>query len=338
MKNTKTMMKRQMLVCLLAVCFYCTAGAQRRMHGHETLDPMVHDPVMIKEGDTFYLYYTGWGVGAMTTTDLKTWRFENNVFPEPPQWAMDTVPGYRGHTWAPDIIYHNGNYHLFYSCSTFGKNTSAIGHAVRSTLAPNDSLPWTDTGMVLRSAPGDNYNAIDPNVVIDENNVPWMSFGSFWGGIQLVQLTDDLTGIAPGASVRTICNRLADGAANADNRRSNAVEAPFIFRHGDYYYLFVSFDYCCRGLRSNYKVVVGRSGHVAGPYLDREGRDMASGGGTLLIASDSRHVAVGHSAVCHTDDADYFLAHGYSRERNGRSLLVIRRMEWDDEGWPLLCE
>ena len=166
------------------------AGLDR---GRVVSDPWVHDPVMAKEGDTYHLYFTGRNISSMSSKDLASWRFERSVFSRPPQWAMDSVRGYKGHTWAPDIIYHKGYYHIFYSCSTFGKNTSAIGHAYRKTLSPEVQEPWTDTGAVIVSHPGDNYNAIDPNVVIDDDGHPWMAFGSFWGGIQLVRLTDDMS-------------------------------------------------------------------------------------------------------------------------------------------------
>lgn len=331
-------MKRLFLICAITVCFSHVVYPQKRARHGETREPMVHDPVMAKERDKFYLYFTGWNVSAMSTKDMKTWYYEQDVFRNPPHWAMDSVPGYKGHTWAPDVIYHDGKYHMFYSCSTFGKNTSAIGHAYRTTLEPNDSLPWTDTGMVIVSRPGDNYNAIDPNIIIDEDNTPWMSFGSFWGGIQLVRLSEDMTGIVASDTVHTICSRVGGRRSNPDNRISNAVEAPFIFRHGGYYYLFVSFDYCCRGINSNYKVMVGRSRRVEGPYLDKEGRDMADGGGSLLIADDKDHVAIGHCSVYHFDGKDYFLAHGYSREHDGRSMLVLKEMQWNEDGWPVLLD
>lgn len=327
---------RQLILFAMAACLSAPACSQHRERGGETREPMVHDPVMAKEGDTFYLYFTGWNISSMSTKDLKTWRFGKEVLAQTPQWAQDSIRGYKGHTWAPDVLRYGGNYHMFYSCSTFGKNTSAIGHAWRPTLDPGDPRPWTDTGPVIQSRPGDNYNAIDPNVVVGEDGTPWMTFGSFWGGIQMARLTDDLATVAPGDSVRTICSRLAKGQRNADNRSENAVEAPFIFRHGEYYYLMVSFDYCCRGEKSNYNVVVGRSRLVAGPYVDKDGRDMASGGGSLLIASDGDKVAVGHCSAYHFDGKDYFLAHGYSREKHGRSLLVLKEIVWDADGWPVL--
>ena len=116
-----------------------------------TDSPLVHDPVMAKQGDTYYLFATGEGVSVMSSKDLKTWKFEKPVFAEAPQWAVEAVKGYKGHTWAPDIIYHNGQYHLFYSCSAFAKNTSVIGHAKKPTLDPAEpDLKWTDHGKIIQ--------------------------------------------------------------------------------------------------------------------------------------------------------------------------------------------
>lgn len=309
------------------------AGLDR---GRVVSDPWVHDPVMAKEGDTYHLYFTGGNISSMSSKDLASWRFERSVFSRPPQWAMDSVRGYKGHTWAPDIIYHKGYYHIFYSCSTFGKNTSAIGHAYRKTLSPEVQEPWTDTGAVIVSHPGDNYNAIDPNVVIDDDGHPWMAFGSFWGGIQLVRLTDDMSATLKPEKLYTICTRRFDGQADVPSMPENAVEAPFIFKHGGYYYLFVSYDFCCRGLKSNYKVVVGRSKDVTGPYVDKEGRKLTQGGGSLVIGQNDDFVAIGHSAAYHFDGKDYFMAHGYSRTEDGASKLFLREMTWDEAGWPVV--
>lgn len=332
-------MKKLLLLSGCALWLFPFAGTAQDWMPRDTrtmTDPMVHDPVLAQEGNTYYLFSTGRNLTCMSSEDLKKWRFEPQVFTDAPRWAMDSVPGYEGHTWAPDILYYKGNYHLFYSCSTFGKNTSAIGHAFRSTLDPNDPEPWTDTGAVIVSRSTDDYNAIDPNVVVDENGVPWMTFGSFWGGIRMVQLTEDMASCAQPENVYTLCTRKYvpdDGVPQPDQ---NAVEAPFIFRHDGFYYLFVSYDFCCRGLRSNYRVVVGRSADVCGPYVDREGRSLMQGGGTPVVSSDNDFVAIGHSAAYRLGDKDYFLAHGYSRRQNGASKLFLKEMDWDEEGWPVL--
>lgn len=324
------------LLALILALVPAACVAQKEMKHRIVEAPMVHDPVMIKQDNTYYLYSTGWNISCMSSTDLKKWRFEKPVFNAPPMWAMDSVNGYKGHTWAPDVIYHNGRYHMFYSCSTFGKNTSAIGHAVTTSLHPGDSARWEDTGAIITSRPGLSYNAIDPAVIIDQQGKPWMTFGSFWGGIQLVELSSDLTSLASGAACKTICTRQGAVINYHGIPKDNAVEAPFLFYHEGYYYLFVSFDFCCRGLKSSYKVMVGRSKSIQGPYLDKQGVDMAQGGGSLLLASTPQYIALGHCAVYHYDGKDYFLAHGYSRSEDGASKLLLTTMEWDAQGWPQL--
>ena len=203
-------------------------------------------------------------------------------------------------------------------------------------MSPASDEPWTDTGAVIVSHARDNFNAIDPNIVIDEEGNPWMTFGSFWGGIQLVRLTEDLTSTLKPEKLYTICTRQFEGASDVPSRSVNSVEAPFIFKHGGYYYLFVSYDFCCRGLKSDYKVVVGRSTRVTGPYVDKDGRELTRGGGSLVVDSNDEFVAIGHSAAYHFDGKDYFMAHGYSLSEDGASKLFFREMTWDEEGWPLV--
>ena len=117
----------------------------------------------------------------------------------------------------------------------------------------------------------------------------------------------------------------------------NPVEAPFIFRHGEYYYLFVSWDYCCKGMNSSYKVVVGRSRNIEGPYLDRNGNDMADLGGTLVIEGDKKEFeAAGHCSAYSFQGKDYFICHGYSVALKGASILICKEISWTPDGWPTL--
>ena len=310
--------------------------------------PMVHDPVMAQENDTFYLFSTGHGIQQMTSADLENWKWHRGgMLTEIPEWTRDSVPGFKSHIWAPDVIRWHNRWWMMYSCSTFGKNTSAIGLLSSPSLANPE---WKDLGCVVTSHGKENtavhaytnYNAIDPNIIIDENDQPWLSFGSFWDGIQLVQL-DSTMHIAPECRPQTIARRYGEKHTDLVNPTSkfagtNAIEAPFIFRHNGWYYLFVSWDYCCRGEKSSYNVVVGRSRNVQGPYLDREGRDMAKGGGTLVIEGDKKvFEAAGHCSVYNLqkEDKTLFLCHGYSIEHGGQSILVKRFIDWTD-GWPRL--
>lgn len=319
---------------LIAVSAFAQPHGNRPRTG--ITNPGAHDPVMIKADGAYYVFSTGWNVGVMTSTDLKTWDIQNPALDKTPEWAINSVPDYRGHTWAPDIVEHNGKYHLFYSCSSFGKNSSAIGHAVADKLSP-DSTKWHDTGAVIRSIPGEtDWNAIDPAVNFDEKGNAWMTWGSFWGGIQLVQLNKDLTAPLHGAQQKTIAKRRQKAdLAESDTSSTHAIEAPFIFKHGGWYYLFVSWDFCCRGDKSTYRVVCGRSRTIDGDYKDRDGRKMIDGGGTPVCFRSDRYVASGHCSAYTFDGKDYFLCHGYLHNDRA-SELVVREMKWDKDGWPIV--
>lgn len=336
-------------MALTAVCMTATAQGPRRgfqREAYTTETPMAHDPVMAKDGDTYYLYATGMGIQQMTSKDRKTWT----VLPQPvmtviPGWTTDSVAGFNNHVWAPDVIQWHGRWWLAYSCSTFGKNGSAIGLLSSRSLR---SGMWKDEGCIVTSREKrDNWNAIDPNFVIDDNDQPWLVWGSFWDGIQLAPLDStmhlDNAQCFMHNAPRTIARRYDPSYKPTEENPTskyagtNAIEAPFIMKHGGYYYLFVSWDYCCRGAKSNYRVAVGRSKTVEGPYLDRTGKDMAQGGGTLFLEGDKKAwEAAGHCAAYNMDGEDIFICHGYSVTQNGAAMLIQRAISWTADGWPEL--
>lgn len=299
---------------------------------------MVHDPVLAWERGTYYLLSTGYGLQWATSRDRQTWVVQSGAFIEDvPQWTRDSVPGFNAHVWAPDVIRWHDRWLLAYSCSTFGKNTSAIG------LMTSDRLDgqWRDEGCLVASREGrDQWNAIDPAFAVDDNDNLWLSWGSFWDGIQIARIENNKA-----AAPRTIARRVAprDTAKADPNPTSrfagrNAIEAPFILKHGGYYYLFVSWDYCCRGAKSNYRVAVGRSKTVDGPYLDSRGKDMAEGGGDLFLEGDkTEYEAAGHCAAYDLPSGQtIFVCHGYSTRMNGASILIQRPITWTADGWPRL--
>lgn len=302
-------------------------------------DPDVHDPVMAWENGRCYLFTTGMGIGMMSSDDMIEWKPEKAPLDPIPSWPSGPVPAYQGHTWAPDIIKVGDKWYLYYSCSTFYKNISAIGVAVNSTLdTESPHYKWEDLGMVIMSKPGvDDFNAIDPNIIIDRKGNPWMTFGSFWDGIQIVRLKKDMKTLA--GKPKTIARRRRPEtvAHFQETANNNAIEAPFIIYRDGWYYLFASHDFCCKGLSSNYKTVVGRSRDVDGPYLDRNGKDMAMTGGTLLVGESERYSGVGHCSVYEHDGQWYIAAHGYEKSKNGASKLFLRRLNWKD-GWPVIVD
>ncbi|MBN1782607.1 family 43 glycosylhydrolase [bacterium] len=326
-------MKSSIGIVILAVTI---TGWMHSVLNAQTGDIRVHDPVIIKQDSVYYLFCTGRGISVRRSTDLYNWERAGQVFDTPPEWALKAVSGFRGHIWAPDIFFADGNYYLYYSVSSFGKNTSCIGVVTNKTLHPGDpDYCWIDHGKVIESVPNrDDWNAIDPNIIEDENGACWMCFGSFWSGIKLVKLNPDRISIQTNPQEwAALSERPRSPGIPGHEAGDGAVEAPFIVRRNNRYYLFVSFDYCCRGMDSDYKIMVGRSDQVQGPYLDKEGRSMMAGGGTLLLGGDEQWPGRGHCAVIH-DNTDWLVYHAYDASENGMMTLRIRKLVWDEEGWP----
>ena len=331
---------KKVLLSLLAVVTMVTHA----QHREDTIGTVkltrqtaVHDPVMIRQGNTYYLFCTGVGIAVFTSPDLKNWKKEKPVFASAPQWAVNAIPTFKGHIWAPDISYHNGKYYLYYAVSAFGKNTSCIGLAINKTLDPaSPDYKWEDLGKVIQSVPGrDMWNAIDPNQVDDEKGNHWLAFGSFWNGMKLVKLSDDFTTVAQPEEWHTIAARPRDFSIPDTAAGDAAIEAPFIIKKDKYYYLFVSWDYCCRGEKSDYKVVMGRSEKITGPYLDKSGIAMTVNGGTMVVQGDNKEwFGAGHNSVYNFDGKYYIAYHGYDAKDKGKPKLIIDQLEWDNEGWP----
>jgi arabinan endo-1,5-alpha-L-arabinosidase len=301
-----------------------------------------HDPSIGRDGNTYYVFATGrapdGGQFAIRCSgNLTDWKLCGQVFDEVPAWIREASPKTRD-LWAPDISYFNGKYHLYYAYSVFGLNTSGIALATNTTLNPAGSrYHWKDEGLVLKSTENDNFNAIDPNIVLDENGQPWLSFGSFWGGIKMRRI-DAATG-KPDASDATLYSLAArvkpeDAAPAKPGLPADwqAIEAPFIVSHGGYFYLFVSFDLCCRGTHSTYRTMVGRSRKVTGPYMDAAGKPMLSGGGTQLLTANSRWLGPGGESVLLRPEGDIIVFHAYDSD-TGKPALQISTLTWR-HGWP----
>ncbi|WP_235535124.1 arabinan endo-1,5-alpha-L-arabinosidase [Sphingomonas sp. Leaf339] len=295
-----------------------------------------HDPVLIREGDTYYSYSTGQRdrlpILARTSRDLITWRALPGPISAIPKWALAAVPGARD-IWAPDISRTRDRFRLYYSVSTFGKQRSVIGLLTNTTLDPaKRGYGWRDEGLVIGSKEGDNFNAIDPNFARDREGGQWLALGSYWTGLKIVRLDPKTGKLAdPAAPPIAIARRAAsDGTA---------IEAAFIVDHGGWYWLIASFDHCCRGADSNYHLVIGRSTKITGPYVDRSGRPMLDGGGTVLVQADAagrdRFRGPGHAGFLHDRDGnDYLIYHAYDRDARGVPTLRLTRVRWDADGWP----
>lgn len=280
----------------------------------------VHDPAIVASGSAYYIYSTGEGLPIRMSTDLVHWRMIGSVFATKPAWITTTAANDPNALWAPDVSHFGGQYHLFYAASSFGSNNSCIGHATSPTL---DGAVWTDQGRpVICSIPSDNWNALDPAAFVDQNGAIWLALGSFWSGLKLISLDD--TGARQGNAFVALATRV-----------NTADEASYLVHHGGFYYLFESVDFCCRGVDSTYKIMVGRSSNIMGPYVDQSGTPLLSDGGTLILQGDSRWKGPGHNSILHTTAGDYNVYHSYDAQASGEPTLRIAELTWSSEGWPV---
>ena len=302
-----------------------------------------HDPSIIREGNTWYVFATGKApdggqLAIRCSTDLKQWKLCGHVFDAIPAWIKGRSPGTRD-LWAPDISCVNHEYRLYYAYSLFGKNTSGIALATNKTLDPTSSnYKWIDKGLVLESLATDNFNAIDPNLVLDKKGAAWLVFGSFWDGIKMRRLDDAGMLSKSDTTLYSLARRAkptADAGSGSATLPPNweAIEAPFIVRRGGFYYLFTSWDLCCRGLKSTYKTMVGRSQSVTGPYTDATGTPLAQGGGTPVLFPSARWLGPGgQSVLINSKGEDIIVFHAYD-STTGKPYLQLSTIDWKGN-WP----
>lgn len=290
-------------------------------------DLRTHDPSILQDGPDWYVFSTGDPAVANGTIqirrshDLLKWEYAGNVFDQIPAWATAAVPGVTN-LWAPEIHKHGNTYYLYYSVSTFGSNRSAIGLATNTTLDPRRrEYRWVDRGLVTASGPENDYNAIDPAVIEDDRGTPYLALGSFWSGIRMFKLQYPSGMLAPNQGQPL---RLADRFVPP-----NAIEGASIVRKNGMYYMFVALDFCCRGTESTYKIAVGRSDVVTGPYYDQLGTPLQHGGGTVLLSENGTMFGPGGPTVT----GDLLGYHYYDAGANGDFKLGLRTIVWKD-GWP----
>jgi arabinan endo-1,5-alpha-L-arabinosidase len=311
------------LFAALAVASCCAdADSDAAVAGRT--DISVHDPsTIVKCKDEYWVFATGRGIVSWHSTNLTHWIPGPPVFKSAPSWTTNAVPRNHGRFWAPDVIHLGNRYLLFYAVSTWGKNTSAIGLATNPTLDPADpAYAWTDQGPVIQTTTTNNFNAIDPAICLAPDGKLWLALGSFWSGIKLVEL-DPATG-----------KRIAANSPIYSLAHHNKIEASYIYHHGDYYYLFVNWGQCCRGTKSTYNIRVGRSQTITGPYMDKEGVDMLSDGGTLVLGSTGSFIGPGHAGIISAGGQDWFSCHFYDGTQGGKPILAVLPLRWETDGWP----
>ncbi len=298
----------------------------------------VHDPAIMRQGSTYYVFCTdasatqGGFIPIRSSTDKINWVAAGFVFSSMPAWVAAAVPNATD-LWAPDISLVNGKYYLYYAASSFGSNISAIGLAINTTLDTTDpSYKWVDQGPILQSSASDNFNAIDPNILADSDGRVWLTYGSFWGGIYQQQIDPTTGKIMSGGTTY----HLAERASSVTN---DPIEGASLVHEGNFYYLFVSWDYCCDSnpFQSNYKIVVGRGNGPNGPFLDQTGTDMTAGGGTILLQGNGTtwNAPGGQTAYLDPQDGDLIVFHALNLQQNGLDYLFVNPLAWSNN-WPVI--
>jgi arabinan endo-1,5-alpha-L-arabinosidase len=279
----------------------------------------VHDPSAILAGSTYYVFNSG--LWTRTSPNLMGWsNIAQLLFPNP-SWIASAVPGVTD-LWAPDISYFNGGYQLYYAASTFNSKRSCIGHASRPSLSAGS---WAEDGapVICSNVTSTvNWNAIDPNVILDPAGVPWLVFGSGWDGIQIVRLTA-AGAVDPTSTVTTIATRTA-----------GVIEGAAMVRRCGYYYLFTSWDLCCLGASSTYNIRIGRSTSMTGGFVDKSGVALTQGGGTLLLGAGNGWVGPGGESVLFNGNRAYLVYHAYAAT-DGHFAVHVSDLTWDASGWPV---
>jgi len=296
-----------------------------------------HDPTIVRFGSTYVCFSTsGFGFGLVRkSSDLRKWADCGPILPEMPAWIRSKYPNARS-VWAPDILAVGKQVRCYYCVSKqFGSNSSLIGLAVNDKFDPaKPTEGWVDKGLLIESTGTDSFNAIDPETIIDDAGRHWMFYGSYWAGIFVIEL-DPVSGkVKAGAQPKL--------AAINNTERGNPLEGAAVIKHGDYYYLFVSYGLAGQGVRSTYRIMVGRSRTADGPYVDAGGKPMAEGGHVEVLKTSPPMFSPGHCDVFKDADGRYLMPyHFYDGRRYwvqdkwGLPQLQVRELLWSDDGWPL---
>ncbi|NED97778.1 family 43 glycosylhydrolase [Phytoactinopolyspora alkaliphila] len=298
----------------------------------------VHDPTLFTDGERYYVASTHNSVRSAPTLE-GPWTTHGNV--PKADWTWD-VSG--GTLWAPHVVEIDGTFHYYYSQSNFGSNDSAIG--LKTTTTPWDPDSYEDHGAPIITSGdvdpgGATHNAIDPVVHQDESGVWWIIWGSHFDGIMAQRLEDDMVTVT--GEIHLLAHRGSDRFP-VDEPAFNRIEGPAVFERDGYYYLLTGWDWCCRanGDDNTYKIVVGRSENIHGPYVDKNGVPLAEGGGSIILNSRvaqpgatpaGLYRAPGGPDVFTEDGVHYLVYHAY-RPQN---TMAIRPMDWHG-GWPYFDE
>jgi len=270
-------------------------------------------------------------VQVARSNDLVHWDHLGDALPDKPVWAHDTQD-----VWAPYVLYDDGRYLMYYSATHDACHDPHRGHCLAVASSERPEGPFVDMGMPLLLGVGFEY--IDPMVFVDPPTGKWLLYwGSGFQPIRVQELGPDRMSFAPGSEpTNLVWPNPVEGSF------PRLVEAAWVIRHDDFYFLFYSGDNCC-GPDAEYGVMVARSRHPTGPFETlEEARGVPH---SLILHKCDRWLAPGHNSIV-TDQAGqtWIVYHAIDVNRprqrqedeiNSRRILLIDRIDWSD-GWPFV--
>lgn len=324
--------KRKLVVIIstLAVLIILASIIFIRVHyffENPVFKPVLADPSIIKASDGYYYAYgteDEWDdnkgpkyIPIVRSKNMVDWKYIGDSF------KSESRPDWKdGGLWAPHVTFYKGKYYMYYSLSVWGDFDPGIGVAV----SDSPKGPFKDYGKLFTSQEIGVENSIDPMFYLDKGK-PYLIWGSFHG-IYGIELSKD------GLTIKGKPFEIA----------GNYFEAPYIYQHNGYYYLFASNGSCCEGAQSTYNVEVGRSKSLQGPYMDKMGNNLLDSRGTIILIGKekSKFAGPGHNAII-TDEkgTDWIVYHAYEKNKpwmkSGapRRVLMIDPIIWKDN-WPTI--
>ena len=317
-----------------------TAGLPVPLAGtyvNPVLDEDFPDPAVILAPDGFYYAYATqterdgqWiNIQVARSADLVHWQQLGDALPEKPDWAQETQD-----FWAPSVIYDGSTYFMYYSATPDVCHRPEAGHCLAVATSETPAGPFVDMGMPLLLGAG--FEFIDPMAFDDPaTGKKLLYWGSGFQPIKVQELAEDRLTFAPDSEpIDLVWPNPVKGAF------PRLVEAAWVIRHDEYYYLFYSGDNCC-GPDAHYGVMVARSRSATGPFETLEqARHVPH---SLMLYKCEHWIAPGHNCVI-ADKAGqlWMLYHAIDANRprqrqedeiNSRRILLIDKIEWRD-GWP----
>jgi arabinan endo-1,5-alpha-L-arabinosidase len=279
-----------------------------------------HDPGRMAESDD-KLYIWSTGGGGMVSSDGLAWSEGARL--QFGSWVSTWGPSNQG-MWAPDEIFFNGQYFLFYSvCTQHGSGTKGacgIGLWTTPTLDPAAaSYKLMDRGMIIASTQSAPYSCFDPGPVVDTSGNLWLT----WGGGAWVTRLDNTTGqVSPMNPATPGTHLLA----------TTEGEGTYMHYHAPYYYLFWNTGGCCDGTASTYTIHVARSQTITGPYLGANGVGAGAGGAQVFYETNGDIHGPGQIGIDTVCGTEVFTYHYYP---TAQSILGVNTISWGSDGWPV---